>query len=66
MTRPEKRILRVEVEPPVPGGEAEFAEWPDPVWVERLAVEQPIRAEIKAERGPDGSVRWAELKIFKA
>lgn len=57
------RVFRVQVDPPVPGGEAEFPEWPDPVWVERLAVEQPRRAEILVERDRDGSVRWVELKV---
>lgn len=66
LSRPEKGVLRVEVDPPVPGGEAEFPEWPDPVWVERLAVEQPVRAEIRTERREDGSVRRAELRILKA
>ena len=58
-----ERVLRVQVEPPVPGGKAEFPEWPDPVWVERLAVEQPRRAEIVVERDRDGSVKWVELKV---
>ena len=66
LSRPEEQVLRVEVEPPVPGGEAEFPEWPDPVWKERLAVEQPVRAEIVAERTGDGSVARAELRIRKA
>jgi LytS/YehU family sensor histidine kinase len=66
LSRPEEQVLRVEVEPPVPGGEAEFPEWPDPVWKERLAVEQPVRAEIAAERTGDGSVARAELRIRKA
>jgi hypothetical protein len=66
LSRPEKGVLRVEVDPPVPGGEAEFPEWPDPVWVERLAVEDPVRAAITVERGEDGSVRRAELRILKA
>jgi len=66
MSRPGERVLRVEVEPPVPGGEAEFPEWPDPVWMERLAVEQPVRAEIAVERTGDGSVTRAELRIRKA
>lgn len=63
LSRPSDRVLRVQVEPAVPGGEAEFPEWPDPVWVERLAVEQPRRAEIVVERNGDGSVKWAELKV---
>ena len=66
LSRPEKGVLRVEVDPPVPGGEAEFPEWPDPVWVERLAVEDPVRATITVEREEDGSVRRAELRILKA
>lgn len=66
LTRPEKGKLHLEVDPPVPGGEAEFPEWPDPVWVERLMLEQPVRAAITAERGEDGSVRRVELKIFPA
>lgn len=66
LSRPEKGVLRVEVDPPVPGGEAEFPEWPDPVWVERLEVEDPARAKITAEREGDGSVRRAELRVLKA
>jgi hypothetical protein len=63
LSQPSERVLRVQVEPPVPGGEAEFPEWPDPVWVERLAVDQPQRAQILAERNGDGSVKWVELKV---
>jgi LytS/YehU family sensor histidine kinase len=63
LSQPSERVLRVQVEPSVPGGDAEFPEWPDPVWVERLAVEQPQRALIVAERNGDGSVRWVELKV---
>jgi hypothetical protein len=63
LSQPSGRVFRVQVDPPVPGGEAEFPEWPDPVWVERLAVEQPRRAEIVVERDRDGSVKWAELKV---
>jgi len=66
LSRPEKDVLRVEVDPPVPGGEAEFPEWPDPIWVERLEVEDPARARITVEREGDGSVRRAELKVLKA
>jgi hypothetical protein len=65
LSQPLGRVFRVQVDPPVPGGEAEFPEWPDPVWVERLAVEQPRRAEIVAERDRDGSVRWVELKVME-
>jgi len=63
LSQPLGRVLRVQVDPPVPSGDAEFPEWPDPVWVERLAVEQPRRAEIVVERDRDGSVRWVELKV---
>jgi hypothetical protein len=63
LSQPSERVLRVQVEPSVPSGEAEFPEWPDPVWVERLAVEQPQRAQIVAERNGDGSVKWVELKV---
>ena len=63
LSQPSERVMRVQVDPPVPSGEAEFPEWPDPVWVERLAVEQPRRAEIVAERDRDGSVKWVELKV---
>jgi len=63
LRRPSERVLRVEVDPPVPVGEAEFPEWPDPVWVERLAVEQTTRAQIVAERNRDGFVKWVELKV---
>jgi LytS/YehU family sensor histidine kinase len=63
LSQPSERVLRVQVEPSVPGGKAEFPEWPDPVWVERLAVEQPQRAQIVAERDRDGSVKWVELKV---
>lgn len=56
-------VFRVEVDPPVPGGEAEFPPWPDPLWVERLEVEQPRRARIVAEICDDGSVRAAELRL---
>ena len=66
LSQPLGRVFRVQVDPPVPGGEAEFPEWPDPVWVERLAVEQPRRAEIVAERDRDGSVKWVELKVGAA
>jgi hypothetical protein len=62
LSRPEERVLRVQVDPPVPGGEAEFPEWPDPVWMERLAVEQPCRARMVTERDRDGSVKWVELR----
>jgi Histidine kinase len=62
LSRPEERVLRVQVDPPVPGGEAEFPEWPDPVWKERLAVEQPCRARMVTERDRDGSVKWVELR----
>jgi LytS/YehU family sensor histidine kinase len=63
LSQPLEQVLRVQVEPSVPGGEAEFPEWPDPVWVERLAVEQPQRAKIAAERDGDGSVKWVELTV---
>ena len=63
LSQPAERVLRVDVEPPVPGGEAEFPEWPDPVWVERLAVEQPRRAEMVVERDRDGFVKGVELKM---
>jgi len=66
LSQPLGRVFRVQVDPPVPGGEAEFPEWPDPVWVERLAVEQPRRAEIVVERDRDGSVKWVELKVGAA
>lgn len=59
-------VFRVEVEPPVPGGEAEFPPWPDPLWVERLEVERPRRARIVAETSSDGSVRAAELRLEAA
>lgn len=59
----EPGVFRVEVDPPVPGGEAEFPPWPDPLWVERLEVEQPRRARIVAETEPDGCVRAAELRL---
>ena len=63
LSQPSERVLRVQVEPSVLSGEAEFPEWPDPVWVERLAVERPTRAHIVTEREGDGSVKWAELKV---
>lgn len=63
LSQPSAQVFRVQVDPPVPGGEAEFPEWPDPVWVERLAVEQPQRAKIVVERDRDGSVKWAEIKV---
>ena len=66
LSQPLGRVFRVQVDPPVPGGEAESPEWPDPVWVERLAVEQPRRAEIVVERDRDGSVKWVELKVGAA
>jgi len=52
--------FRVEVEPGVPTGEAEFPEWPDPVWVERLAVEQPPRFRLTVER-EGGEIRAVEI-----
>jgi hypothetical protein len=57
------RVFRVEVDPPVPAGEAEFPPWPDPLWVERLEVERPRRARIVAEREADGNVRAVELHL---
>lgn len=56
-------VFRVEVDPPVPGGEAEFPPWPDPLWVERLEVERPRRARIVKETCPDGSVAAVELRL---
>jgi len=56
-------VFRVEVDPPVPGGEAEFPPWPDPLWIERLEVEKPRRAGIVTETNADGSVRAAELRL---
>lgn len=58
-------VFRIEVDPPVPGGEAEFPPWPDPLWVERLEVERPRRARIVAETQPDGSVSAVELWLEK-
>lgn len=63
LSRPGERVLRVEVDPPVPGGEAEFPAWPDPVWVERLNSEQPRRASIVAQCEEAGSVRRSELRM---
>ena len=59
----EPGVFRVEVDPPVPGGEAEFPPWPDPLWVERLEVERPRRARIVKETCPDGSVAAVELRL---
>jgi LytS/YehU family sensor histidine kinase len=59
----EPGVFRVEVDPPVPGGEAEFPPWPDPLWIERLEVERPHRARIVKETCPDGSVAAAELRL---
>ena len=59
----EPGVFRVEVDPPVPGGEAEFPPWPDPLWIERLEVERPQRARIVKETCPDGSVAAAELRL---
>ncbi len=63
LSRPNPSVFRIEVDPPVPGGEAEFPAWPDPLWVERLEVERPRRARIIAEAGPEGSVRAVELRL---
>ena len=63
VSQPEEGVLRVEVEPAVPGGKAEFPDWPDPVWVERLAVERPPRAKIVVKKNVEGSTKWVELRV---
>ena len=66
LSQPGGRVFRIAVDPPVPGGEAEFPPWPDPLWVERLDVEKPRRARIVAETLPDGSVAAVELRLEPA
>jgi len=60
LTRPRPGCFRIEVDPPVPGGEAEFPEWPDPVWRERVGMQQTRRDTLRVETEPDGSVRAVE------
>jgi hypothetical protein len=63
LSQPSERVLRVQVEPPVPGGEAEFPEWPDPVWRERVGMQPSRRETLRVETERDGSVRAVELEL---
>jgi len=62
LSQPRPGVFRVAVDPPVPEGEAEFPPWPDPVWLERLEVQQPRHARLVVERGP-GGVEAVELHV---
>jgi hypothetical protein len=63
LSRPRPGCFRVEVDPPVPGGEAEFPEWPDPVWRERVGMQQSRRDTLRVESEKDGSVRAVEVEL---
>ena len=65
LNRPRPNCFRIEVDPPVPGGEAEFPEWPDPVWRERLGLQPRRRDTLRVETERDGSVRAVELDLGK-
>jgi LytS/YehU family sensor histidine kinase len=65
LIRPRPNCFRIEVDPPVPGGEAEFPEWPDPVWRERLGMQPSRRDTLRVETERDGSVRAVELELGK-
>jgi hypothetical protein len=65
LSRPQPGCFRIEVDPPVPGGEAEFPEWPDPVWRERVGMQQARRDTLRVETERNGSVRAVELELEK-
>lgn len=60
LRQPQPGVFRVEADPAVPTGEAEFPAWPDPLWVERLAVGQPPRFRLTVER-ENGGIRAVEI-----
>lgn len=65
LSMPKKGVLRVSVQPPVPLKEdSEFTPWPDPVWQERLLVEEPLRARIDVQQ-EDGAVASADLVLLR-
>lgn len=63
LSQPLAGIFRIEVDPPVPGGEGEFPAWPDPVWQERIRLQRSRRDRLRVETLPDGSVRAVELEL---
>jgi hypothetical protein len=65
LSMPKKGVLRVAVQPPVPMQEdSEFTPWPDPVWQERLMVEDPLRARIDVQQ-ENGTVAAADLVLLR-
>ena len=63
LNQPRAGVFRIEVDPPVPGGEGEFPAWPDPVWQERIRLQRSRRDLLRVETLPDGSVRAVELQM---
>lgn len=63
LSRPRAGCFRIEVEPPVPRGEAEFPEWPDPVWEERMRLPSVRQDRLEVETAADGAVRAVEISV---
>lgn len=65
LSMPSRRVFRVAVTPPVDRDESsEYSAWPDPIWVERLQVEQKKRARIEVSQ-KENHISWAELVLEK-
>ena len=65
LRQPRPGVFRVEVDPAVPTGKAEFPEWPDPLWIERLEVAQPPRFHLTVE-GEGGGIQAVEVAAVQA
>jgi len=63
LSEPRALCFRIEVEPPVPRGEAEFPEWPDPVWEERIRLQTARQDRLRVETAADGAVRAVEISV---